>query len=86
MEFKFDEINPESYIKYLLSQGIKKTGICDMEVKLITLTKCNVGQAKSMSEQLKDLGLEYHYLEEEETDHDFDWYDIESFAKMRGWF
>jgi len=86
MEFKFDEINPESYIKYLLSQGIKKTGIPDMEVELIKLTKCNVGQAKLMSRQLKDLGLEYHYLEEEETDHDFDWYDIESFAKMRGWF
>jgi hypothetical protein len=86
MKFKFDEINPESYIKYLLSQGIKKTGICDMEVELIKLTKCNVAQAKSMSEQLKDLGLEYHYLEEEESDHDLDWYDIVSFAKMRGWF
>ena len=41
---------------------------------------------KLMSRQLKDLGLEYHYLEEEGSDHDFDWYDIESFAKMRGWF
>ena len=56
-----------------------------MKVQLIKLTKCNVTQAKLMSEELKELGLEYHYLDEEEIDHDFDWYDIESFEKMRGW-
>ena len=86
MEYKFDELTPEDYIKYLLSQGIKKIGKYDMEVELMKLTKCNVAQSESMSQQLKDLGLEYHYLEEEELEHDFDWYDIVSFAKMRGWF
>ena len=86
MEYKFDEINPESYTKYLLSLGIKKTGIYDMEVELIKLTKCNADQAKFMTQQFKDLGLEYHYLEDEGSEHDYDWYDIASFAKMRGWF
>ena len=86
MEYKIDEINPESYIKYLLSLEIKKTGIYEMEVELIKLTKCNSEQAKFMTQQLKDLGLDYHYPEEEGSDHDFDWYDIASFAKMRGWF
>jgi len=85
MKFKFDEINPESFIRYLLSQGIKKSGLTDMEIEVIKLTKCNVNQAEFMTKQLKDLGIEYHYLEDEEIDHDFDWYDIESFAKMRGW-
>ena len=85
MEYKFDEITPESFTKYLLSMGIKKLGVCDMEVKLITLTKCTAKQAESITAELKELGLEYHYLEEEGDDHDYDWYNLISFAKMRGW-
>ena len=85
MEYKFDEITPESFIKYLLSKAIKKMGVSEMEVKLISLTKCTATQAKSMTDELNELGLEYHYLEDEGIDHDFDWYDLISFAKMRGW-
>jgi len=85
MKYKFDDLNPEFFIKYLLSKGIKKIGIYEMETGLIKITKCNVEQAKTMTQKLRDLGLEYHYLEEEGSDHDYDYYDIESFAKMRGW-
>ena len=69
-----------------LSKGIKKAGRGDLEVELIKLTKCNTDQAEAMTQELKDLGLEYHYLEDEGVDHDFDWYDLKDFAKMRGWF
>ena len=85
MEYKFEEITPEFFVKYLVSSGIKKTGVYDMEVKLINLTKCTMAQAKAMTEQLNELGLEYHYDTEEELEHGYDWYDLISFAKMRGW-
>lgn len=84
MKYKFEDITPESFTKYLLSLGIKKTTIEDMEIKLITLTKCTAKQAQAVSEQLKKLGLEYHGIEDDQ-DWLNDWYDLEAFAKMRGW-